>query len=285
MELQANNETPTAEQASTAIHVISSQWKDRAFFVGLLLAMVIPSLTVFTVIASEWISSPSQRGWLILGFGFYIFTALKALWEVFVRVYEQMLYLRVEVQRLSSPTLFEALTYAIEEKSEQFGQTCSWDQEARQEHDKLTGNFTVKLRFWSSAARRVVVSLHSGCDRDGVYGERRMQIQVLYRPGEEVVLGRDSRQERREVIVLSVRTSKETILADKKLLCQWLNSCYATWVKPVAGVVIIYGLQESSTEWVPNWERDRVKPVKNTSGTGHSFFFGTEYFGDGLCRR
>ena len=109
VELQANNETPTAEQASTAIHVISSQWKDRAFFVGLLLAMVIPSLTVFTVIASEWISSPSQRGWLILGFGFYIVTALKALWEVFVRVYEQMLYLRVEVQRLSSPTLFEAL--------------------------------------------------------------------------------------------------------------------------------------------------------------------------------
>ena len=31
-------------------------------------------------------------------------------------------------------------------------------------------------------------------------------------------------------------------------------------------------LQESSTNWVPNWARDRVKPVKNTSGTGHSFF-------------
>ena len=102
VELQGNNETPTAEQASTAIHVISSQWKDRAFFVGLLLAMVIPSLTVFTVIASEWISSPSQRGWLILGFGFYIVTALKALWEVFVRVYEQMLYLRVEVRSAAS---------------------------------------------------------------------------------------------------------------------------------------------------------------------------------------
>ena len=113
-----------------------------------------------------------------------------------------------------------------------------------------------------------------------------MQIQVLYRPGEEVVLGRDSRQERREVIVLSVRTSKETILADKKLLCQWLNSCYATWVKPVAGVVNIYALQESSTDQVKSDLGLRsCQACQKHFWHRPLFLFGTEYFGDGLCRR
>jgi len=269
---EVHNDAPKEGSGSTAIDVVSSQWKDRALFVGLLLAMVIPSFTVVAVLTSTWIESPSQRGWLVIGFGFYIVAALKALWEIFLRVYEQMFYLRVEVHRLGSPTLFEAITNAMETKSEQSGHTCSWDQEARQEHDKLTGNFTTKLRFWSSAARSFVIHLHAGIGGGEAHTERRLAIQVLYRPGEEVVLGRDSRQERRETIVLSVRTSKNMVLADKRSLCRWLDSCYTAWVKPVDGAVNIYALQETSTDWVPNWAFERVKPIKKTSGTGQSFF-------------
>lgn len=266
---EVHNDAPEEGSASTTIDVVSSQWKDRALFVGLLVAMVIPSFTVVVVLTSTWIESPSQRGWLVIGFGFYIVAALKELWAIFVRVFEQMFYLRVEVHRLGSPTLFEAITNALETKSEQCGHTCSRDQEARQEHDKLTGNFTTKLRFWSSAARSFVIHLHGEGE---VHSERRLAIQVLYRPGDEVVLGRDSRQERREVLVLSVRTSKNMILADKKSLCRWLDNCYAAWVKPVDGLVNIHALQETSTDWVPNWAFERAKPIKTTSGTGHSFF-------------
>jgi len=270
---ELHNDEPKESSASTTIDVVSSQCKDRALFVGLLLAMVVPSFTILAVLSSTWIDSPSQRGWLIIGFGFYIVSALQGLWTIFVRVYDQMFYLRVEVHRLASSTLFDAITNAVETKSEQCGRTCSWDQEARQEHDKLTGNFTTKLRFWSSAARTFVIHLHAGANgQSELPSDRRLAIRVLYRPGEEVVLGRDSRQERCEVLVLSVRTSKNMVLADKKSLCRWLDSCYTAWVKPVDGLVNIHALQETSTDWVPNWAFERAKPIKKTSGTGHSFF-------------
>ena len=41
-------------------------------------------------------------------------------------------------------------------------------------------------------------------------------VQVQYYPGEDIVTGRDSRVERREVMVLTVRTSTSRVLADKK---------------------------------------------------------------------
>jgi len=53
--------------------------------------------------------------------------------------------------------LFEAVGSALATQAERLGETCSWDQEAVQEHDKLTGDFSVKLRFWSSRPH----SLHS----------------------------------------------------------------------------------------------------------------------------
>ena len=79
---------------------------------GLLLAvaLIVPTVTVVTVVAAEWVSSPPQRDWLILGFGFYIMTAMRSLWGYFIQVYEGMFYLKVELRRLVCPTLFDAVT-------------------------------------------------------------------------------------------------------------------------------------------------------------------------------
>ena len=129
----------------------------------------------------------------------------------------------------------------------------------------------MKLRFWSSAARNVVLHLHDVCGRGEAHAGRRLPIRVVYRPGDEVTLGRDPRQERRETLILSVRTSQSLVLADKKRLCRWLDNGYTAFMKPADGAVQIYALQESSTDWVPEWAFEHAKPVKNTSGTGHSF--------------
>ena len=53
-----------------------------------------------------------------------------------------------------------------------------------------------------------------------------MAVQVQYYPGEDIVTGRDSRVERREVMVLTVKTSANKVLAVKKVLRQWLEDCY-----------------------------------------------------------
>jgi len=253
-----------AIQSPASIQVVRHWWKEAAIGIGLALALVVPSLGIIAVVVGEWYTSASQRGWLILGFGFYIVSALRFLWMQFYDLCERMCFLRVELRRMSNKTLFEAVSGVVADEAEKSGSTCSWDQEAIQEHDKLTGNISVKLRFWSS--RHHTVNLHLGEQTSS------LRMQVQYFPGEDVVCGRDSRVERREMLVLSMQTSCNEVLKDKSLLCKWLEQCYTSWVKPLEGVVNIYALQESSSDWVPSWALERVKPCKSLTGTGQTFF-------------
>ena len=120
------------------IDVVAEPCKERLLLFLLAMALIVPAATVVTVVAGEWVSSPSQRGWLILGFGFYIMAALRSLWSCFIQVYERVFHLKVELRRLVCPTLFGAVTNSISARVEECGETCSWDQEAVQEHDQLT---------------------------------------------------------------------------------------------------------------------------------------------------
>ena len=82
----------------------------------------------------RWITRPEQRGWLVLGFGFYIITAtrqqslvdvliprnirvehgfkpckaIRSLWAVLVDLCQRMFCIRVEVSHYASKVLFEA---------------------------------------------------------------------------------------------------------------------------------------------------------------------------------
>ena len=260
------------------IDIIAQPCKERLLGILLAMALIVPAVTVVTVVAGEWVSSPSQRGWLILGFGFYIMTALRSLWGYFIQVYEGMFHLKVELRRLVCPTLFDAVTDSIAQKAEEQGQTCSWDQEAVQEHDPLTGDFQVKWRFWSSAPRTMRIEL--AADSSGIQENQigvqlqgaRVTVQVQYQPGEDIVTGRDSRVERREIMVLTVKTSASKVLADKAVLRQWLENCYNKWMQADAAIVKVFALQESSTDWVPAWAFERVKQYKTASGSGQAFY-------------
>ena len=174
--------------------------------VFLLLALALPSIGIVAIVAWEWHDRPSQRGWLILGFAFYIFTALQAVWAMFMRVCEQLWHLRIQVRSVVSKTLFEAVSQAIAQASDRQSSTCSRDQEAVLEADKLTGDLKVVCRLWSSqpSSFRVRVSV-SPADTNHTGGT--LFMEVRYSPGNEVVCGRDSRVQRAEVLELSIRTS------------------------------------------------------------------------------
>ena len=49
----------------------------------------------------------------------------KAVWALFMQVCARIFYLRVELRRFASRTLFEAVTDALAKESEQQGMTCS----------------------------------------------------------------------------------------------------------------------------------------------------------------
>ena len=275
--------------ASTGMHtrVMIPKWQDKVAFLSLFFAMLIPSAILLYVVLETWIEVPSQRAWLILGFGFYIASALKMVTSRFVHIFERMFYLRVEVHRLTSPTMFEALTHAIETECEKQGKSCSRDNEARQEHDRVTGNVAVKFRFWSSASHSVKLLIDvnpegrdQGVDTYGSLIPHRivggLHVHVRYLPGETITTGRHNSHERCEVLVFFVRCSSGEALARKRRLCKWMENCYNDWVSPLDGVVGVYALQESSTDWVPTWALENNKRVKCASGLGHSFFLERE---------
>lgn len=261
----------TGFSAAPHVKVVEHRCFDYVISALLLVAIALPSITVAVVVATEWQAAPSQRGWLILGFGFYIVASLRYLGSLLMQSCEQILYLRVEVRRFAAHTLFDAITDAVALEAEKMGRTCSFDQEAVQQHDRLTGKMAVKLRFWGSQTRNVEIVIGKQSEEHELLCEH-LKIQVTFQPGEDVVFGRDSRLERREVLVLRALTSPSRVLTDKNTLLLWMQAAYEAFTKPVKDVVNIYALQESSSDWVPEWKFERVKPCKNASSTGQGFF-------------
>ena len=43
-------------------------------------------------------------------------------------------------------------------------------------------------------------------------------------------------------------------------------------MQPDAAIVNVFALQETSTDWVPEWKLERAKPYKTASGTGQAFY-------------
>ncbi|CAK9082912.1 unnamed protein product [Durusdinium trenchii] len=278
VEMTSSSESTAVRRGIPApeVNVTSGRAWDFLMSTVVLCALIIPTLVMTAVVLQEWITRPEQRGWLVLGFGFYIITALRSLWSILIRLCRRMLYIRVEVSRYAATTLFEALTDSLANEAEMQGLTCSWDQEALQEHDKLTGKIKVKLRFWSSQPRNMTIRLrvpkaHGDIELQDTEVER-LDLEVQFIPGDDVVCGRDSRLERREVLVLSVRSNPERALSDKEMLVRWMEHAYVHYVKPIEDVVNVYSLQESSSDWVPEWKFERVKPCKNASATGQGFY-------------
>ncbi|CAE7713908.1 unnamed protein product, partial [Symbiodinium pilosum] len=184
---------------SPQVTVVSRRWQDLCAFVLLAFALLVSTVFLSIFVSLEWITRPEQRGWLLLGFGFYIISAMKGLWSMLVPLFQNVLFIRVEVRRFVSATLFEAVTDFLAKEAERQGLTCSWDQEALQEHDKLTGKIQVKLRFWGSQSRTMSICLRIPTDPespDSAHHER-LDMRVEFRPGDDIVCGRDARIERR----------------------------------------------------------------------------------------
>ena len=250
------------------IHVVRTGWMMHLIGAALFAALLIPTALIAYVMLDSWKNNPANRSWLILGLGFYIGAALKGIYEALVRVYHRLWFLRVEIRRVMSATLFDAVSNILAEEAELDGETCSWDTEASQEHDDVTGEYSVKLRFWGSCARNLRVRIEDKDDME----LRLLSLDVQYDPGTDIVCGRDARLHSQATLVLSIRTTRQRAQGDKAVLRKWLEEAYNKWMQPTDRMVRIYGLQQSSTDWVPEWKLERMKPCKSVAGTGQSFY-------------
>ena len=261
--------SPTEIESLAKVEVMNLRWTAKFVIFGLVLALVIPSALVFHVVAQTWQENPSGRYWLLMGLSFYIAAALKAGCEALTREFFQLHCLRIEIRRSTAKSLFEAVSATLAAQAEKSGETCSWDDEVGQEHDAVTGAFSVKYRFWATRPRNFCISVAVGGNEPP---GQKLRLHVAYDPGTDIMCSRSGRMTSQARMVLSTPASSSSVLRVKTLLRTWLEASHTTWTNPTDGVVKIFALQQSSTDWVPEWKQERVKPCKSATGTGHSFY-------------
>ena len=202
---------------------------------------------------------------------------------------------------------FEGITKKVEDICNAFPHTCSRDVEVFVQYDKTNRSSEVKLRFWGQNSRCVSLMLMRRAQRQKSGSLREQDdeqevqqdciittlpsgfqtlcfvrwfwmgmggrmVRISYLPGGEVQTGRDNHTERKEKLMLSMISSERTILKDKDLLARWCEECFEAAVMPPVDVVEIYGLQQASKEWTPEWHLERTRLLKNTESVGDRFY-------------
>merc|ERR1711957_1006909 len=129
-----------------------------------------------------------------------------------------------------------------------------------------TGRTQVRMRFWGTRSRVVRIRLQAHND-----ASKCRDLTVNYDRGDDVVCGRDQSVQFKERLVLHMPASSDR-LADKALLKTWLTACVELYREPPPNVVEVIALDQTSTEWVPEWKTRCVRPMRRSDGTGNSFF-------------
>ena len=68
------------EELAKVVEIVNTRWSETLGSIGLVLVLIVPSFLVIGVVSDTWINNPSNRYWLIIGLGFYIGSALKAIY-------------------------------------------------------------------------------------------------------------------------------------------------------------------------------------------------------------
>ena len=181
-----------------------------------------------------------------------------------VLLYEKIFWVRVELDSMRGKALYNAVSVAIEEVAEGRNDTASADMLGTAEFDRKIGRTLVNLGYWSSRPKTVGLQL-----RDAQLQPRKLRVD--FECGADIVCGRDNSVQNRGSLVLRLAASGD-LLADKRILSQWLHDCLTAYQAPANDVVEVIALDESSKDWVPEWKVRCVRPMKRTEGMGHEFF-------------
>ena len=255
-----NTDAEATGAAVEHVKVEGSTTCDTAVAVALGFCVLSASAVMFYLVVDIWQSQSYYRAWILMAFTAPLSFAAGHAGHRCQRVWAQWGCIRVVVDSMRSGTLFNAVADHIERIAEARKETCSSELEGSTIYDKSLGRTQVKMRFWGKEARTVHLQLPGG-----------RRLSASYSRGDDVVCGRDHAVTTRECLVLRLRASNDR-LADKKFLQEWLVSCVELFRKPPENVVEVIALDQSSTEWIPEWQTRCVRSLKRSDGVGNGFF-------------
>ena len=258
----ANNDDSVLDnmqiERSTSFHAAVT----ALFALGILLAIGLE----FYAFVHVWREETSYRAWLLLATAGPLSFAAKSAWNRCLLTWRQRCRIQIVVDSMNgrSGLLFTALADYIQRVAESRDDTCSYDVEAYTEYDRERGDRQVQMSFFGRSSRTVHLRLP---------GNRKLT--VMFSPGDEIVCGRDHAVTRRDRMILHLEASSSPT-ADKKFVRAWLLSTVKKFTQPAEHVVEVVALDQSSTDWIPEWKTRCVRSIKQNNLTGSRFFLERE---------
>jgi len=233
---------------------------DAVVAVALVCSVLSVSAVMFYFLMDLWQSQSHYRVWILMACTAPLSFVAGHANQRCRHVWAQWGCIRVVLDSMRSGTLFNAVTERIECIAEAKKEMFSAELEGSTIYDKSSGRTEVKLSFWGKEARTVHLQLPGG-----------RRLSASYSRGDDVVCGRDHAVTTRECLVLCLKISNDR-LADKKFLQEWLLSCVELYKKPPENVVEVIALDQSSADWIPEWQTRCVRFMKRSDGAGNGFF-------------
>ena len=273
---------PAATDQARAIHaeLLRARWRDWLLGASSASVVLVLMAIVLCALVDNIFSAPQQRGWVLLGLMYYIGSTWNQAWQYLIVIIGRIYYVRVVVGRMEALTLFEAITARLESLADaRPADFSSRDVEAFTKYDPAKGVRMVKFNFWGTRSRQFSFQLKPRPGSPYDIG-RSPFVKVDYNIGDDVVCGRDSHVERNRSLVLWMKSSPEHVAKDKNLLREWCEECLGEAMAPPPDRVEVYGLQESSSDWVPEWQLERTKALKSSAQAGDLFYLERDVFNE-----
>ena len=216
--------------------------------------------TLAGLFLQEYFSDTSYRAWLLFACVPPISYAARRLFDHLALVWQHRGTLEVVLDSITSRTLFDAVLSSIEEVAETKDETASTCVDAYTEYDKSHGRTQVRMRLSGRVPHTLQLNLADG-----------HHLTATFSKGASVICGRDHALTAQETLVLRLSRTRN-LSVDKKLMQDWLLACVERYRRPSSDTVEVIALDQSSSDWIPEWRTRCVRSTKHFNGVGNNFF-------------
>ena len=98
---------------------------------------------------------------------------------------------------------------------------------------------------------------------------RSCSVCVEYDQGEHICVGKDRTMQQNSCLTLWITPRTEETW---KLVKEWMSSCLESSRKQVADRLDVFTLQQTSTDWIPEWKFSNSRALKSCGGKGLNYY-------------
>ena len=213
-------------------------------------------LGLFFLARSYWIFDY----YVVSAFAYFLVQPCRAAWNCIITWWQHWYWIRIDVNKLTAPDLYEAIFAAVTDlvvpanRCVHANAVPKFDRRQREEilvfENAASSSFGTGFYLPDASG--------NGCN-----------VQVQYEQGTQFCVGRDRALKQDSCLTLWIhpRTPKTWTL-----IHAWMDCCVDASRKQIADRLDVFTLQQTSTDWIPEWKFSNSRALKSSSGQGLNYY-------------